>query len=91
MTEEVVASLDLNERQKEAIKHIRRERRITNIHYQDVTGASRATAKRDLEDLVVKGILILKGMGRGAYYEVTKKRFINGSNGPLGGESENGS
>lgn len=91
LTEEVVASLNLNERQKKAIKQIRHKRRITNIHYQEITGASRATAKRDIEDLRDHGILVLKGAGRGAYYEVPKKRLINGSNGVFEGEKKNSS
>jgi len=91
LTENLIKSLGLNDRQQKAMKMIREQRRVTNIQYQETTGVSRATAKRDLESLVSKGILTLVGAGRGAYYQVPKKRLINGSNGSFGGEGGNGS
>ncbi len=81
LTVEAIEALKLNDRQKKAINVFRKERRVTNASYQEITGFSRATAKRDLEELVRKGLLILIGAGRGAYYQVPKKRLINGSNG----------
>lgn len=54
---------------------------ITNTAYQEATGASRATTKRDLDELVNKGVLTLEGHGRGAHYTKMKKRLKNGSNG----------
>jgi ATP-dependent DNA helicase RecG len=81
----------LNDRQQKAINFLRQLRRVTNAKYQEVTGTSRATAKRDLEELVSKGLVILIGSGRGAYYQVPKKRLINGSNGSSENESGNGS
>ena len=56
LTREVIESFSLNERQQKAIGIFRQERRVTNTQYQEITGISRATAKRDLEDLVNKGI-----------------------------------
>ncbi len=91
LTAEAIEALKLNDRQKKAINVFRQERRVTNSKYQEITGASRATAKRDLEELGRKGLLILRGAGRGAYYQVPKKRLINGSNGSSGSETENGS
>jgi len=44
-------------------------------------GTTRATAKRDLEDLSAKKIVRLVGSGRGSHYEFLRKRLINGSNG----------
>jgi ATP-dependent DNA helicase RecG len=58
LTAGVIASFDLNELQLKAISAFRQERRVTNTQYQEITGASRATAKRDLEDLVRKGVLV---------------------------------
>ncbi len=43
------------------------------------TDASRATAKRDLEDLVAKSLFVLVGTGRTAHYLVAGKRPRNGS------------
>ena len=37
--------------------------------------------ERAYEDLVRKGVLVLMGEGRGAFYNMPKKRLINGSNG----------
>ena len=91
LTEEVIVLLGLNDRQRTAINRIRQERRLTNAGYQEITSTSRATAKRDLEDLVRKGVLVLMGAGRGAFYNMPKKRLINGSNGSFGSKKENGS
>ena len=59
-----------------------RQPRFANSDYQAATGTSRATAKRDLEELIAKGLIVPQGSGRGAYYEFARKRPNNGSNGP---------
>jgi len=82
LTEDVLAGLGLNERQLKALAAIRRQPRFANSDYQAATGISRATAKRDLEELIAKGLIVPKGSGRGAYYEFARKRPNNGSNGP---------
>ena len=79
LTADVLARLDLNPRQNTAVALIRQQRHISTGEYQKKTGASRATAKRDLEDLVSKGLLVTVGAGRGAYYELPKKRLTNSS------------
>jgi len=91
LTADLLSSLGLSERQVNALQVARKQHRLTNARYQEVTGVSRPTAKRDLEDLVSKGLLEPKGAGRGAYYEVPRKRLINGSNGSSGSKAENGS
>ena len=91
LTTEVLAALDLNDRQREALVHIKTSNRIANTEYQEVTGATRPTAKRDLEDLVHKGVLVPMGAGRGAYYELSRKRLMNGSIGSADGQRGNGS
>jgi predicted HTH transcriptional regulator len=48
---------DLNKRQRKALVFIKQKRGITNSEYREETGATRATAKRDIEDFVSKGIL----------------------------------
>lgn len=85
LSTEVLAGLGLNPRQTRALAAIRVERRLTNARYRALTGASSPTAKRDLEDLIAKGLLIPRGAGRGAYYELTQKRLRNGSIGSPGG------
>jgi ATP-dependent DNA helicase RecG len=69
----VLSGLGLNERQMKAIPLIRQKRRLTNSDYRAVTGATRPTAKRDLEELVRKGVIKQEGRGRGAYYKLLKK------------------
>jgi len=68
LTESVLEKIALNERQVQAIKHVKATLRITNSDYQQVTGANRKTAVRDLDDMVKKGLLIRKGTRRGVYY-----------------------
>lgn len=91
LTEELLAGLGLNERQRKALRAARQDRRITNAAYQAVTGASRATAKRDIEDLVNKGILVPAGSGRGSHYLLSLKQLMNGSNGSAESARGNGS
>jgi ATP-dependent DNA helicase RecG len=91
LTEEVFKKFGLNARQCKALSAARTERRLTNALYQKWTGASRPTAKRDLDELVKKGILIATGAGRGTAYEISAKRLKNGSIGSSGRESGNGS
>jgi len=81
LTGAVMDELGLNERQKKALALLRQKESLTNADYQGVTGSSRATAKRDLEELVNKKVLIMEGRGRGVHYKKTKKRLRNGSNG----------
>jgi len=91
LAEELLTRLGLNVRQRMAMGVARQERRMTNLVYQKVAGASRATAKRDLEDLVSRGLLIPLGAGRGAYYQVPLKRLTNGSIGSSRKRFGNGS
>lgn len=72
LTDQVLAGMQLNDRQAKALPQIRLLGHFTNSDYQKLTGASRPTAKRDLEELVAKGIVVLKGRGRGAHYEFSK-------------------
>lgn len=84
LTDEVLAELALNDRQMKALRIIRQQGQVTNSDYQTITGATRPTAKRDLDALVKKGVIVRQGSGRGAHYGFTKKRLTNGSNGSLG-------
>jgi ATP-dependent DNA helicase RecG len=79
MTAARLDELGLNPRQRRAITAIKTERRLTNAGYQKLTGATRPTAQRDLEDLVKKGVLVATGAGRGSAYEAARKRLRNDS------------
>ncbi len=62
----------LNERQIEAVLYVGEHGRITNREYQDLYRVSRETAKRDLRELVGRGLLTPVGRGRGLYYVLTQ-------------------
>jgi predicted HTH transcriptional regulator len=72
LTAAVLGGLGLNERQLKALPLIRQRSRFSNSDYQTISGATRATAKRDLEELVSKNVIMLQGRGRGAHYEFKK-------------------
>jgi ATP-dependent DNA helicase RecG len=91
LTAELFERLELNPRQRKALAAASVERRLTNARYQALTGASRPTAKRDLDELVKKGILIATGAGRAAAYEIGAKRLKNGSIGSSAADVGNGS
>jgi predicted HTH transcriptional regulator len=82
LTAEVLAELDLNNRQVQAVEYVKSHERITNAEYQRVTGSPQRTATRDLNELVQKGVLELEGKGRGAQYRLLHKRAINAPNAP---------
>jgi ATP-dependent DNA helicase RecG len=59
----------LNERQIAALLHLVEQRRITNRDMQDLAAdVSSETLRRDLADLVERGLLLRVGDKRGAYY-----------------------
>ena len=79
------------ERMKKALEIAASDQRIfvaIGFHPQEGTDLFIAGEKIDfidiLESLVKKGLLVPVGSGRGAYYEVSRKRLINGSNGSGG-------
>ena len=82
LSDAVVAQLGLSARQKTAVSLAKSSGRITNALYQQATGTGRTTAKRDLDVLVTKGVLLRYGRGRAAGYTLTKKRPLIGPNGP---------
>lgn len=49
-------ALSLNERQRKAMSAIKMRGRLDNSSYQELTGASEATALRDLRELAKHGI-----------------------------------
>lgn len=74
MTDEVLARLELNERQRIGITYLRAEGRLTSGQYQEQAGISRQTASRDLDDLVQKGIIVRHGERKATFY--TKARSM---------------
>lgn len=74
LTEASVEKLKLNDRQKKAVAHLKTAGRITNTDYQQVAKTTRKTAARDLEGLVIKGVLRLVGEKRGSHYVLSGKK-----------------
>ncbi len=74
LTEEVLAEFNLNERQLKAVAHVKRTNKINNSHYQKITGATRKTATRDLDDLVGKNVFLRVGQKRGSHYILARKK-----------------
>jgi ATP-dependent DNA helicase RecG len=82
LTESVLVKAGLSERQMRAIKLIKENGQITNNDYQKMSGVSKATATRDLMDLLKRGILERFGVtGRGTAYHLSGKGLIKGSKG----------
>lgn len=68
-TPERLRAMGLNERQVKAVMHLKERGTIGNKEYQELTGASKPTVTRDLDELVERGILVRKGgRGRGTRY-----------------------
>lgn len=79
---DVIASLNLNDRQQRVLTHLMTAGRIGNTEYQSLLGVARRTAHRDLTDLVQKGVLEKVGTtGKGTTY-ILSKRATNGPKGP---------
>lgn len=74
--EEYLTSLGLNERQIKAVLFVKENGKITNSDYQNLNQTSARTAVRDLELLVGKEILMMRGKRKGTFYEL-----VNGVNG----------
>lgn len=71
LTEEVLAGMTLNERQRVAIETVKRNGIITNVEYRGVTGTSDRTASRDLGELTAAGLLERVGTtGRATSYVI---------------------
>jgi predicted HTH transcriptional regulator len=74
LTDALISSLSLNERQQKALLQLNVAGQLTSAEYQQLTGTSRQTATRDLYDLVKKKVIVSRGRGRGAHY-VTARRM----------------
>ncbi|MEK6480916.1 ATP-binding protein [Catalinimonas sp. 4WD22] len=69
LTEEQLAKLPINDRQRQAIQYLKEYSRISNKDYQELTNCSRNTASNDLKELVSLKIIMQAGRkGAGSYY-----------------------
>ena len=65
------AAIDINARQRRVLQRFMEpfEGKLTTSKYAKLAKCSNDTALRDLKDLAAAGILSVKGVGRGTYYE----------------------
>jgi len=67
-TEDYLKGLELNERQIKAIVFMKKEGKITNKIYRDLTNLSDESVRKDLIILSEKGLIKSMGKGRSTYY-----------------------
>ncbi|MEM7133073.1 MAG: tetratricopeptide repeat protein [Chloroflexota bacterium] len=58
----------LNDRQQQALLHIQTHGQITNRGYQELTQVSQKQAVRDLNEMIVLGVIERRGKGRSTHY-----------------------
>jgi len=58
----------LNERQARALAYLKTYGQITRSEYCELTGVQKSTAHQDLQDMVLKSIVVRQGKGRGVRY-----------------------
>ncbi len=68
LTEEYLRTMGLNERQIKAVLWVKEKGNITNREYRQLTGLSDEGSRRDLNELLSKGILRSEGKGRAVRY-----------------------
>lgn len=68
-TPERLRAMGLNERQIQAVMHVKERGKITNTEYQEITGVRKRQASNDLKGLEERDIFVKKGTtGKGTYY-----------------------
>ncbi len=81
-TPEYLDELELNERQRKAIEHLKINGKITALEYREIFDISKTTTHRDIKDMISKQIIIEQGSGKATYYTLTKPKYDgNGTNG----------
>jgi ATP-dependent DNA helicase RecG len=72
-TLDVLQNKGLSERQIEAVVYTKKNGKITNKDYRQLTQLSDEAARQDLGELVEKGILKSQGRGRGTHYVLKRQ------------------
>jgi len=65
---EKLHKLDINERQRKAIKYLRKEKKITRQIYSQINSIGDTYAKKELKELIEKKIVRRVGKGKDTYY-----------------------
>lgn len=63
----------LRDRQIQALRYIRENGAIRSGQYQRLTGIVPDTARRDFDDLMAKGLVEVRGVGRATHYLLTQR------------------
>jgi len=71
-TDKQLRDLGLNDRQIAAVHYLRLNGAITTPEYQVMSGTSKATATRDLGDLLEKAFVVREGKGTSVNYRLTE-------------------
>jgi fido (protein-threonine AMPylation protein) len=71
--------LDLNSRQLKLIRHLKHNKKIKRKEYVKMMGVSTMTAYRDINELVDRKILEVKGGGRSTHYVLKKENDQEGT------------
>ncbi len=79
LTDDVIARMGLNARQRAAVVRVKAAGRISNLEYQRLAKVVKKTATRDLDELVAKRVVVRIGTtGRGTHYVLAGKGDIKG-------------
>ena len=71
LTEEYLAALDLNERQRKVINYLKKNKRITSRECAELFSITERTARNDLKSLIDQNIIIQGGKSKkSTYYEL---------------------
>lgn len=65
---------DLNDRQKQALEYLRKNKSLKARTYTEMNGVSNATAVKEINEMVQFGYLKKVGTYRGAYYVLNEKK-----------------
>lgn len=72
-----LVEMGLNERQVSVVRYMQVNKTITSAQYQELTGASKPTASRDLSELVAKQIVAKLGTtGKGTSYHLLERKGL---------------
>ncbi len=69
--------VDLNSRQKKLMNHLRFNPKISRREYVSMTGVSTMTAYRDLNEMVKRKLITIKGGGRSCYYLLYEAKNVH--------------
>ena len=69
--EQSLKELGLNDRQVKAVLYVKEKGKITNREYQEINNVISRTALRDLDDLLLKGVVKRNGGGKSVFYVIS--------------------